>query len=123
MNFISRKKHILLTLIMLLLLPFFVWGGVNIAYGFSGVFGGRLTGVIQCTCPGFKGHVMIIGPPRSARVWLGPPSKIYEYGQVKKIGAWQLGIYGGAGPCAKKVGKFCVPVPNQGTVLIIGTSR
>jgi len=129
-SFIRNKKTIFLTLTMLLLLPFFVAGlvtlGVQVAYGqlpggAIGVFGGQLLDQIQCTCNG--GHVMVIGPPSDARVRKVPQTRVFEYGQTKKIGAWQLGIYDSPTVCLKKRGVRCRKVPHQGNIMIIGTSR
>ena len=124
-----KQKTAALLFGTLLLLPFFIVGvssfGVSVVYGqlppgVSGLFGGRLNGYIQCTCT--VGHVMYIGPPRSAAVHLVPSSTVYPYGQVKGIGQWQLGIYGSPSPCRFFNGWHCVTIPHQGDVIMIGTS-
>jgi len=126
----NKKKTIILSLVTLLLSPLFIIGaaslGSNVAYGQRppgaiGLFGGRLLGYIQCTCS--TGHVMYIGPPRPAAVHFVPGfTALYEYGQVKSIGAWQLGINTGPSPCLFFNGWHCVLIPHQGDILIIGTS-
>lgn len=131
MNFFRRKKNFFMPVMMILLLPFFIIGlvlfGTDIVYGqlpggAIGLFGGKLLGTIQCTCNG--GHVMIIGPPRPARVRLVPGfTKVYPYGQTKREGAWQLGIYSKPIICLVRAGLFCIPVEHQGNIMIIGTSR
>lgn len=66
---------------------------------------------------------MYIGPPRSSAVHFVPGfTTLYPYGQVKSIGAWQLGINAGPSPCLYFNGWHCVVVPHVGDILIIGTS-
>jgi len=131
MAFFKKHKIKFLSLAMFLLLPFFIIGlvflGTDVVYGqlpsgATGLFGGKLLGTIQCTCTG--GHVMIIGPPRAARVLLLPGfSRVFEYGQTKSIGAWQLGIYAPPGICLRRISDICIPIPHDGIVSLIGTSR
>lgn len=131
----------LLVIVMVLLFPFYITGLVSLGTllvhagsgpplpppieipggGGSGVFGGQIGGTIQCTCTG--GHVMTVGPPRPGTFYLAPGySQVFEYGQTKRPGAWVLGTYTPASPCLKRVGRFCVPIPHQGNIQLIGTS-
>ena len=135
-----RKKIIILSLITILLLPFFIRGiaflGIGVAYGYTpyGVFGGRITQVIQCTCNG--GHVIGVGSPGIGTSNPLRPGRLrfvgrglYEYGQIKKVGAWVLGTYDPPTPCLRLVcpcGAFaccCKVVPHEGNIRIVGTSR
>ncbi len=132
----NKKKTIVLTLATLILSPFFIAGsasiGLSVVYGqipfgnglpagAVGLFGGKLISYVQCTCSG--GHVMIVGPPRANRVKVLPGyTRIYPYGQVKGIGQWQLGVVSPPTPCLVNAFLFCVPVPHNGDVMVVGTS-
>lgn len=129
----------LVTIVTLALTPFFIIGLVGLAnplvYGQApyGVFGGRIGGIIQCTCNG--GHVLIVGPPGigtsnplgPGRLRFAPGSILYEYGQIKKMGAWVLGTYAPPTPCLKWIwvgrSHFCIFIPHSGNIVIVGTSR
>ena len=137
MDLKKHKNTILLIGSMVVLFPSFVIGlllaGFTIAHGqlpsgATGVFGGKITSITQCTFTG--GHVIEVGPPRSATVYFIPGlSVLYEYGQIKKIGSWVLGNYTAPTLCLRlqcpcgKSGCCCVPVSHQGNIQIVGTSR
>lgn len=136
MNIKKHKNTLLLVASMIVLLPSFIMGllltGFTVVHGLpsgaTGVFGGRITSVTQCTCTG--GHVITVGPPRSATLYFVPGlSILYEYGQIKKVGAWVLGNYTSPTMCLRlqcpcgKSGCCCVPVSHQGNIQIVGTSR
>lgn len=125
----SKKTITVLT--ALLVAVFLVGFALIIPHGFAfnGVFGGIMNVSTFCTCNG--GHIISVGPPRPGRFYYVPgKSKLFEYGQITRSGVWVLGTYSVMTPClqrvtigGKKGGTACVPVPHQGNIEIVGTSR
>ncbi len=82
-------------------------------------FGGKITTSIPCTCsPGML--ITVTGPSPGIFV-LMPVAKVYSYGQVYRSGPSILGSYSGVGVCLM-AGIPCIPMPNEGTITIAGTS-
>lgn len=84
------------------------------------VFGGLVGSTVWCTCS--SGYVMYVGPPVPGAFWVSPGSIIFPYFSPYP-GHWVLGYYlPGLSACFVWAGKICVPIPNQGTVTMVGTS-
>lgn len=81
-------------------------------YAFIG-FGGNIIAVTPCSV----GVLLVVGPPRGGVFLLPPGAKIYPFFSIKP-GSWVLGAYAPVGTCVVGV----VPVPVQGTILMLGTS-
>lgn len=111
-------KKILITLAFLVTLlpsPLFAAGTLP--------FGGRITGVIYCTCS--YGHVVLVGPPRPGRFHYVPgATRLFQFHNVFSPGTWLLGNYtpGTGNQCWIHSGHDCNPIPNQGIISIVGTS-
>ena len=118
------SKKILVTLVFVLILASFLWlllSGIQ-AYAFGGVFGGIVSLVKYCTCS--VGHVITVGSPRPGVFHFVPgKSQLFAYGQIASPGVWVLGTVSGTSPCLMWVGSSCVPVPNEGDIGLVGTSR
>jgi len=85
-------------------------------------FGGQILSVIQCTCS--YGHVVTLGPPIPGLYHFTPLTKLYNFFQTRRIGAWLLGNYfpGTGNQCLVVSGDDCAVVRNLGTMQIVGTS-
>ena len=127
----SKKIVITLSIIIALSLPILFVGSGSlrdrfVANAFTAVFGGQILYVVSCTCTG--GFVISVCLPRAWRMHFVPGfSQLFEYGQASKIGAWVLGTGVPPSPCLKRVwaGKahFCIPIPHDWDIQLIGTSR
>jgi len=82
-------------------------------------FGGMVTSKINCNCS--TGHVIIVGPPEPADVYVGPGSSVF-LNFSDNPGHWVLGIRGAPGVCLIHTGKWCSTVPNDGQAILMGTS-
>ncbi len=86
----------------------------------ANTFGGRITGIIQCTCtPGIT--QISVSPPKGGDFLLIPGSQVYDYGNISP-GTWVLGDYSPSGVCVIRISDECVPKPTTGTIVKIGTS-
>lgn len=101
-------------------LVFFAWNAL--AQSGTLPFGGRVTFVEYCTCSG--GAVVTVGTPRGGRfLYLPGSTRVYEYYRIPVVGVWLLGNYRpGVGICLAG-DKLCSPIPHQGLITIVGTSR
>lgn len=88
--------------------------------GGGNIFGGKITAMWPCTC-GPSIVSVTIGPPKGGVFILTPAVKLHANGKPVP-GAWVIGDYSTVGFCPMWYGKFCVPVPTQGTITRIGTS-
>lgn len=84
-------------------------------------FGGVIANVTYCTCS-FNTLLTIAGPSSGNLVFQPGVSIPFPYGQVYRPGPFVLGTYAPGGTCLLWVGKFCVPLPATGTIIMIGTS-
>jgi len=126
---IHARKNFIGAVCMILLLPFFVVGlvsiGAPIVYGqlspgATGIFGGQITGVFECTCSG--SHLIWVGPPVGGGPFhFGPWSIPYEYFQFRRPGAWVLGDL--TPPTTCLFGPKCIPFSPQANIRLIGSSQ
>lgn len=86
-------------------------------------FGGFVAGVVYCTCS--PGAIVNVGPPRGGSFLYVPgATQVFQFFQIPRPGVWLLGNYSpGVGACLVFVGKGCAPIPHQGLITIVGTSR
>lgn len=119
---LQLKSALAVVLIVLVILG----GGYTLTTGtlaqvIPASFGGRNYWVDYCTCS--YGIRVTIGPPRPAVLWFAPGmSRLYMYYTIYSPGPWTLGTYTSGGSCYQRVGKYCRPLPVQGTINIVGTS-
>ena len=86
-------------------------------------FGGFVFSVVFCTCS--AGAIVNVGPPRGGSFLYVPgATQVFQFFQIPRPNVWLLGNYSpGVGACLVFVGKGCVPLPHQGLISIVGTSR
>jgi len=117
---LKRKSFLILVAFILVIAASFSYFPVNKS---SAVlpFGGQITGTFYCNC---SANLLIsVGPPVPG-VFIYQPggTALYSYGRVWSPGAFALGLYSPGGVCLVYVLVGCAPIPNEGTMIEIGTS-
>ncbi len=99
------------------------------AFGFGLPFGGLVTSVIPCTCSGgvwISYTPLFLGSniPTVGSLYFSPVSILYAWFQLGVPGTWNLGSFlPGPGACLIIVGEACSPLPAEGTIEYMGTSK
>lgn len=119
MFILTNKKKIILSSLLSLLI---VSGAVfyKVRAGAFLPFGGMILYTFPCTCS--ANLLVTVGTPRGG-VFVYQPgaSQIFSHFAIHP-GAWILGGFEPVGVCLQYVGKGCVPIPNEGTIVMAGTS-
>jgi len=93
---------------------------VVIAVGAASILmGGMIKNIVFCA----NGKLLYIGPPRAGAFLFTPATRLYKWG-ILRPGAWVLGTASPGGACVCPYGDCKLPpLPAQGTIIMMGTSR
>ncbi len=93
------------------------------ALSFGIPFGGKITSVLPCTCPGDLGWKITVGSPRPGVFMYKPTtSRLYANYSIYRPGAYVLGTSTAYASCMQVSPNGCTPTPGGPVIHPIGTS-